>query len=479
MPVSLQRVQEILKQQQQQEKAVAAPARGGGGGAATTKKDNDDNQELFSKLLLRPLPPTLYTCPISEPTTTVVPYHWLPKRVQEKIDLSKARIFCEEEDKEDDIDDEDVIIVEIPVAWMTEAATNEETSSLVAGSLLASSSGRRSRPTGNLSDKLTEYTRGSHTQQPFRPGGMMGTNASRIATTTSQSERHSNDTENSSSSLERHQKVLVMDTAELWKQGLLTTAPPGASFTVGLSWEQVHGGQSSSSSSAAAVVQQEDENEDNEKGVGQYPMADSPLLGEDSVEASSPAQRKISAPLFSKSYFDDDSLFGSSSSSSDSDDDDEEEDSDNNDDVEDIDNEKEVKNENKSFVGTTDSRTTMSTGTTIQQNDSIDNDGDDIDTLLTELTLDPMKSKSAAAVDVPANPLELAERQAKDQFNTTRKEWANTKYLPIRDFDALIPNPALVFPFPLDDFQQQAVARLERNEVRLVRCVLPIKCIFS
>jgi antiviral helicase SKI2 len=62
------------------------------------------------------------------------------------------------------------------------------------------------------------------------------------------------------------------------------------------------------------------------------------------------------------------------------------------------------------------------------------------------------------------NPLQLAEKQAQLQSNTTRKSWANTALLPIDDFNSWIPNPAMTFPFTLDSFQQQAVARLERNE---------------
>ena len=62
------------------------------------------------------------------------------------------------------------------------------------------------------------------------------------------------------------------------------------------------------------------------------------------------------------------------------------------------------------------------------------------------------------------NPLELAERQSQDQQDSTRKEWASTKLLPIDDINAWIPNPAMSFPFTLDGFQQQAIVRLERNE---------------
>ncbi|CAN0091955.1 unnamed protein product, partial [Ectocarpus sp. 13 AM-2016] len=43
-------------------------------------------------------------------------------------------------------------------------------------------------------------------------------------------------------------------------------------------------------------------------------------------------------------------------------------------------------------------------------------------------------------------------------------KWAVTELLDVSDFDALVPRPAHRFPFTLDGFQKQAVARLERAE---------------
>lgn len=40
-------------------------------------------------------------------------------------------------------------------------------------------------------------------------------------------------------------------------------------------------------------------------------------------------------------------------------------------------------------------------------------------------------------------------------------KWAVTELLDVSDFDALVPRPAHRFPFTLDGFQKQAVARLE------------------
>lgn len=40
-------------------------------------------------------------------------------------------------------------------------------------------------------------------------------------------------------------------------------------------------------------------------------------------------------------------------------------------------------------------------------------------------------------------------------------KWAVTELLDVSDFEALVPRPAHLFPFTLDGFQKQAVARLE------------------
>ena len=47
---------------------------------------------------------------------------------------------------------------------------------------------------------------------------------------------------------------------------------------------------------------------------------------------------------------------------------------------------------------------------------------------------------------------------------SSRKSWAGTESLDVSDFFSLVPNPAITYPFELDDFQKQAVARLERAE---------------
>eukprot|EP00975_Prorocentrum_lima_P041141 8645456-Prorocentrum_lima.AAC.1 len=61
----------------------------------------------------------------------------------------------------------------------------------------------------------------------------------------------------------------------------------------------------------------------------------------------------------------------------------------------------------------------------------------------------------------------LSTGSSDDQKNAKdRKSWAVTDYIPLTeeaDFHTLCPNPALTFPFELDDFQKQAILRLEKR----------------
>ena len=119
MPLSLAHVQELLRQEPY----------GARGRTTASKKPEPLSHEQLRQIFLRPLPRTLYKCPISEPKTTIVPYSWLPRQVQERIDLTKSRIFATENDNDDDV------MVEIPVGWMQVTATDDQAATLVAGSL--------------------------------------------------------------------------------------------------------------------------------------------------------------------------------------------------------------------------------------------------------------------------------------------------------------------------------------------------------
>lgn len=58
---------------------------------------------------------------------------------------------------------------------------------------------------------------------------------------------------------------------------------------------------------------------------------------------------------------------------------------------------------------------------------------------------------------------------SKDRDGSAVK-WAVTELLDVSDFDALVPRPAHQFPFTLDGFQKQAVARLEVTRWMILTC---------
>ena len=51
------------------------------------------------------------------------------------------------------------------------------------------------------------------------------------------------------------------------------------------------------------------------------------------------------------------------------------------------------------------------------------------------------------------------------EANTVKTEWAEelNVSLPVTDFDKKVPDPALTFPYELDNFQKQAIIKLEEN----------------
>lgn len=354
----------------------------------------------------------LFSCPLSEPQTTLVQYKYLPRPIQAKLSVSLP------------VDSEQV--VEVPKAYL-------EAPELMADSdTKQSTHNRQRRLGGNLTNKLSEYTRGVAGQaRPFRPGGLGQEDTALDMEDSARSEE----------AVARSQRVLDLGaTQELWNDGTLIRAPPGVDFKVGLTWEQVYGSSphKNDKDDDASLPAAKDEMDDSQ------PFAEEPTF---SMQQTPPSQ--VSKNLFSKAFFDDDSLFASSSE-------DEEEDSSDDEEGksagEELAQEEQVTRLDDTHVA---AKTNVGGGVEVE----------DIDSLLLEIAETTDDSQRALKKKRHgSNPLELADRQAMDQNNDTRKMWANQTPLPIRDFDALIPNPALVFPFQLDDFQQQAIARLERSE---------------
>ncbi len=342
----------------------------------------------------RSIPPDLYKCPLSEPQTTLVHWDSLPRSIQ--------KLYAKPENG----------ILEIDRTLFLK----EETKPL----------------TGNMTSKISEYTRGVSGQcRPFRPGGADDTDGEENPYLTPEA-------------IEASLRVLRQGSKASWKDGTLLTAPPGVDFTVGLSYTDVYG--------------TEEEFESKEEHpttiVNKTPNA---------LAQELPNNPTLLAPAiqWDQNFLDDDSLFGSSESESeDSDDGSDEEQVSTGEDQEE---EQDVDTEEHGEFSIPEALLP----TDLEQMTGSD---EEIDRLLKELsraearTKKQLISKDDDDDNVHLNPLELAQRQAKMLHDTTRKSWATTALLPIDDFHTWIPNPAMTFPFTLDTFQQQAIARLERNE---------------
>ena len=359
---------------------------------------------------LRPKQPNLdllFQNPISPAGHTLVPLQSLPRNVQNKLLENKS------------IDDNsNTTIVQVPWTYLSSQVAVDEGDSL-------------HRPLhGNLTTKLSEYTRGmSGRAQPFRPGGERD-----------ETKQHSNDDDAAAEQVERSRRVLELTNGhpseeterrrELEK--LLLTAPPGVDFKVGLSYVQVYGEEMKSSRS--------------QQDVEDLETADTQEYTSDGIMPA-PRQTVTEGMMFSRGFFDDDSLFGSSSSSSSDEDDSSVE-------------EKEVVEKEAVPLALKETNDGIESSSLSIEEGKLE----DLDQLIHHLTLSADENQLFSKKIAPANPLQLAERQAHNQHDAARKSWASTKLLPIPESGMYVPNPAMTFPFILDDFQQQAIARLERNE---------------
>jgi len=398
---------------------------------------------------VNPIHDHLYQCSLSSPQTTLVAWSSLPESVRSRLPKTTAV-----PDNRDDSDH----VVEVPLAYMQvnldDMGESDGTTALT---------GRHRPLGGNLTNKISEYTRGVPGQcKPFSPGGLG-------------SEHTGNDEVDdflSEEAVASAVHVLDKGSEASWKDGTILKAPPGVDFKVGLTWEDVHGRQEENKdspnkeqdkklvSNRVDGIKQEVSYNENEEDPTLSNMA---LLAKNDYRSATTST--FSAPVWTADDFmEDDSLFGSSSGS----------DSESEEEVE----SKKKKNGSDGFSSDESSacdeedrveveshKVTIDTDSNNTDTKSISTDPDEVDELLLELSLPGSKELEKQKKQVIANnPLVLAERLSKDQQDSTRKEWATTKLLPIDDINSWIPNPAMTFPFTLDGFQQQAIVRLERNE---------------
>lgn len=461
--LTVERLQALLKEQKDEEEkrrqennASTIP-----GSSSMTK---EDIHSFFRKTGMmaplegfweRPIPADVYKCPLSEPMTTLVDYHTLPRSIQGLYTGPPPSTGG---------DPSTPYTIEIDRKHLLTASVLEEEEQKGAAAAAAASTtvGLNRRPlTGNMTNKLNEYTRGVSGQcRPFRPGGLGNSDEGHVGDLV-EGEDTKVDPFLTPDAIENSFKVLRQGTKASWEDGSLITAPPGVDFHVGLSYDDIYGKEGNKDAGVAATSV--------ESAPSAYAVGDDTeqMLRVDDVLGMQP-----SAPLVSDTrgtntlqwepnFLDDDSLFGSSSSESGSSDDSDEE-------TEKDENDKDDESEGTASIMDQEIEEGH-TEPTVAMVEEIVGSEEEIDGLLKELSRAEAKTKKELVAkgdkeEINMNPLELAERQAKMQLDANRKSWATTALLPIDDFHSWIPNPALVFPFTLDPFQQQAVARLERNE---------------
>jgi hypothetical protein len=394
----------------------------------------------------RPIPQSVYTCPLSESTTTLVYWNSLPKSVQGlyqcPVDGDIVEVNCNH--------------------LLSEQVWKEEGQSKQQRSL---THGLQRRPLqGNMTNKLTEYTRGVTGQaNPFLPGGVD------VAQSITDQPAQDEDPFLTPQAIERSMRVLEQGSKKSWEDGTLLTAPPGVNFTVGISMEDT-----------------DSSNQDGTKVQFSTPKEETISVGED-YEALASTSASLGIPVASSdgnvvqakikwdaNIFDDDSLFGSSVNSE-SDSDSHSDESNATDGSGDHLDELDDTNQDHMTVSPEDvsQRVKLTSSEWENAASNVSTGEHEIDQLLMEISRAESRAKFSVVKKTGKddslgknldNPLRLAEEQSLLQSDANKKIWASTKLLPIHDFATYVPNPALKFSFTLDSFQQQAVARLERSE---------------
>ena len=231
-------------------------------------------------------------------------------------------------------------------------------------------------------------------------------------------------------------------------------APPGASFAEGLRYNDVF------EDGADLVLSREKQEGEGGAAAGADDGQRAAERGTAPSGHAAATMTNTTATMWDKKYFEDDSLFGDSTSgSSDSDSD---SDSDcSRDDEGNSDNDELADEAGKAVEH---HMTQLDVALTSAENEA---PTDEVDALLSDLArsmTQPLEKSTSTSVHPPVSS---AGAVANPSNPRAVKSWAVTDYIPLTgaaDFHALLPSPALTFPFELDDFQKQAVLRLERSE---------------
>lgn len=463
MPLSLKGLQALLKEEEEKEandeKAEFYKLTDGTSERPSEASIDVDRSYLAclrKELLDRPIPATLFRCPISQAQTTLVQWDSLSRKLQDQV--LKNHPNCYNVTALDvSSTDLDRRAVEIPKSYLDSVVAATEDPNQMQQAALGMHS-TMPRLQGNLRDKLSEYTRGLTGQaRPFRPGGVNDE---------LDLSKQVDDPYRTAEAMSRHRQVLeqwptdsdkMEDAVEsMWNEGLLLTAPLGVDFKVGLAYcKDSVDGKSHSYSEQAREISENFYQDPSETGKNE----------ERSNPAGGTTVRSQSLFQSNAAYFVEneiDSLFGSSSGTESVYDEDDDEEGAQGDEAPYEDIAGTVELDLSTFQeNELDDKHSKPREETNDEEIKKEEEEIDVDLLLSELT---ELASGRKPKPVFSNPLSIAQRQARDQHDATRKAWANTKLLPIDDFETYLPNPALAYPFTLDGFQQQAIARLERSE---------------
>lgn len=416
----------------------------------------------------RTLPISALSMPICTPAlTTVVPLKSLPKYQQSNYisKLSPSSGGNDDggkdgnENKNDNDDDE--ILVEILKSQLLPPSDEDQINPNQAQGLGQQHLSQRPLA-GNLSSKLVEYTRGQvGNRRPFKPGGLMEEDMPQKMINKGNDYNGEDEYEPFCSPIEIKNALDVIKKGSIasWKDGTLITAPPGVSFDIGLSPRDVCNVKDLDGIGSKGCDREydndngTDEEQDNHSNELDENVSNSGVTkdgGSSSKLFSSSNNNNSANKLWDKSYFEEDSLFGDESSSSEEDESEEDED-DSDDDTISSKNQIEEKNFNDEHVKAPKN----------EEKENDDNDVEDIDTFLSELEVSTTTTKMNAKQQKTMRFMNqfLVVEKAKE-----RKCWAVTTSLNVKDFHSVVPNPAITYPFELDGFQKQAVARLERGQ---------------
>ena len=414
---------------------------------ASIGRINDDNGNIFNKTLEMfgvaatcddlvsanawkrcLVPSSLYSTPYLPPQTTLVPLSFVPMPLRDKC----VSVIDSE------VTDEDLIVVEIPISSLRQEAGSSSKKQQDQQPLKLHNPKQDYLPMGGPSKLQEYYTYGG-------PASNTNVNISGMVSLETSSQYTAPE------ALKKSRDVILSNASDIeaYQTGLLLSRPPGVSKSyIGLTPQLVYPGLFSTHS-------KESNRKINEHAVSQIPTSASSSLAQKDTNTYAAKGGLWDKILLAE---DDDSLFGRSSSGSSGSSTASFSDGDTSQDEADDD---KHKTGSPSRLKETAPNTLISSSTPPDSALFTTEKKEDADALLDSLLLDDDNYSPARR----GNKKNIAAFISNENKPSSSSSWAITVELDVSDFyTRVVPNPAMTFPFELDGFQKQAVARLERNE---------------